>query len=203
MKHTSLIHKRWLAESLFNAALVQLLYYLLSLCSYSRLSLALNLSSCFFKRQFYCIKTCHTMQLWKVYLNVFSLVTSPRIEQQQLSIKKFSLNLTRYQKIVASILLYKKKKKIRTRVERWLCERYYSRKFKNLFFKYKSEYLCWGLQNKIIKNPVFRATKFHAVEACKTMFHWTTLWKVLFFISQVCCGETGKVSGVLFMLSSV
>ena len=36
LKHTSLIHKK-VPESLFNTALVQLLYYLLSLCSYSQL----------------------------------------------------------------------------------------------------------------------------------------------------------------------
>ena len=49
---------------------------------------------------------------------VFSLVTSPRIEQQQLSINKFSLNFTRYHEIVATISLYvipgaRCKKKIR------------------------------------------------------------------------------------------
>ena len=123
-------------------------------------------------RNFHAIKyfkACHTIKLWKVYLNVFWLVTSPRIEQQQLSINKFSLNLTRYQKIVVAILLYtipgaRYKKKTRTRVGRWLYERYYSKK---LILKYQSKYLCCGLQNKIIKNPVSRRTRFHAVEACK------------------------------------
>ena len=125
-------------------------------------------------RNFHAIKyfnACHTIKLWKVYLNVFWLVTSPKIEQQQLSVNKFSLNIMRYQKFVGAILLYtitgaRYQKKTRTRVGKWLYERYYSKKF-NLFLKYKSKYLCCGFQNKIIKNPVSRKTKFHAVEACE------------------------------------
>ena len=91
------------------------------------------------------------------------MVTSPRIEQQQLSINKFSLNL-----IAAAILLNttpgaRYKIKMRTRVGIWLYERYYPPKFKNLFLKYKS----LKTQNKIIKNPISITTKFHAVETCE------------------------------------
>ena len=133
------------------------------------------------------------------------MVTSPRIEQQQLSINKFSLNFTRYQKIVAGTLLYtipgaRYKKKTRTRVGRWLYERYYSKK---LILKYQSKYLCCGLQNKIIKNPVSRRTRFHAVEACKNHVSLDNSVKSVVFHHSGCCGETGMVKRILFMLSSV
>ena len=36
---------------------------------------------------------------------------------------------------------------------------------KNVFFRYKSMYLKSSFQNKIIKNPISKATKFHMSEA--------------------------------------
>ena len=36
-----------------------------------------------------------------------------------------------------------------------------------------------------------------------TMFDWMTLSNLLFFITQFCCGETGKVNGASLMLSSI
>ena len=135
------------------------------------------------------------------------MVISPMIEQQQLGINNLSLNLTRYQKIVAATLLYtipgaRYKKKSMIRAGRWLFEIYYPKTFKNLSLKCKSKHLCCGFQNNIIKNLVSWTTKFYTVEACENMFHWTTLRKELFCISQVCWGETDKANGVLFMLSS-
>ena len=138
---------------------MQLLYYLLSLCSYSQLFA--KVLSCtefvfmfFFKWQFYCFKTCHTIQLWKVYLNVFWLVTSPRIEQQQLSINKFSLNFTRYipKNCSSNFTIYNTRCKVQEKKLGLGLEDEYMKDItpKNLFLKHQSKYLCCGLQNKII-----------------------------------------------------
>ena len=65
------------SESLFNTALVQIFYYFLSLCSNSQLFAKVLSCTEFafmfsFKWQFFCFKTCRTIQLWKVHLNVFN-----------------------------------------------------------------------------------------------------------------------------------
>ena len=51
------------------------------------------------------------------------------------------------------------KKKIRTRVQMYDIKLNF---FKNL--RYNSKYLCWSVQNKIIKNPDSRMAKFHVFE---------------------------------------
>ena len=119
-----------------------------------KLSLELNPSSCFFfKWQFCCFKTCHTIQCSKAYLNLFWLVASPRIEYQQLSFNKFSLSLTRYipKNCSSSFFIYNirckvQEKKIKIGFQ-WKIS---SKKIKNLFLKCKSKYLCCGWENKIL-----------------------------------------------------
>ena len=84
---------------------MQLLYYLLNICSYLELfskfvSWTESIFMFFFKWQF-CFKTCHTTQCLKAHSNLFWLVSSPRIEQQQLNFTNCSVNLT-----VAAAFLY-------------------------------------------------------------------------------------------------
>ena len=59
--------------------------------------------------------------------------------------------------------MYNVQEKTRTRIQ---MKDIKQKKNKNLFLKYKSKYLCCGLQNKVIKTPFSRTTKFHAIEAC-------------------------------------
>ena len=99
------------------------------------------------------------------------MVTSPRIEQQQLSINKFSLNFSRYipKNCSSNFTIYNTRCKVQEKKLGLGLEDEYMKDItpKNLFLKHQSKYLCCGLQNKIIKNPISRTKKFHAVEACK------------------------------------
>ena len=130
---------------------------------------SLNLSFCFSKMAAPCyFKTCHMTFLWKVCLNLFRLVAGHKIEQQQPSFK-FSLKLPRQQKNATAIFLCtisgtRYKKKTRSRVQKEDAKLRFS---KNLFFRFKSKYLCYISQNKIIKTPVLKITKFHVDEASK------------------------------------
>ena len=112
------------SENLFNTAIVQRLYYLLNVFHNfsSKFSLALNLSSCFFKMAVLLLQNMSQYTALESLINFFWFVAGPLIEQQQRNFNKFSLNLTRYQKIVAPICLHAilstmSKKKTRTRVQ--------------------------------------------------------------------------------------
>ena len=112
------------SKNLFNTAIVQRLYYLLNVIhNFSpKFSLALNLSSCFFKMAVLLLQNMPQYTALESLINFFWLVAGPMIEQQQRNFNKFSLNLTRYQKIVAPICLHAilstmSKKKTRTRVQ--------------------------------------------------------------------------------------
>ena len=83
------------SERLFNTALLQILFAeRLKLFRTFRESFPYRwicLHVFFFKWQFRCFETCYTIQHWKVYLNLFWSVASPKIGQQLLSFSKFSL----------------------------------------------------------------------------------------------------------------
>ena len=73
--------------------------------------------------------------------------------------------------IICTILGLRKKTRIKV-----LSERYKLRFFKNLFFTFKSKYLCCDLQNKIIKTCVSRKAKVLEQKSFWTKNIFSGIW---------------------------
>ena len=74
------------------------------------------------------------------------------------------------------------------------------------FYSYQVKFFYqiffYQILDLMLPDKYFEQQNFMLLKHGKTMFDFMP-WKVLFFITQFCCGETGKVSGALFRLSSI